>query len=120
MNLINEHLLKDTSLKAKQITADTLGEGKLIEDDTLNVLAKIDDNVVQVGVTSPPYNKQEKQKGWLVKNVVYDTYKDAVPEPEYQQNQVNVLNEINRVTVPGGSFFYGHSGVKPTRLGVGI
>ena len=80
MNIMNQHFLKDTSLVNKQITEDTLGEGKLIEGDTLEVLAKIDDDVVNVGVTSPPYNKQEKHKGWLVKNVVYDVYKDAVPE----------------------------------------
>ena len=108
MNITNQHLLKDNSLENKQITTDTLGEGKLIEGDTLSVLSKIDDDVVNVGVTSPPYNKQEKQKGWLVKNVVYDTYKDAVPEPEYQQHQVDVLNEIYRVTASGGSFFYNH------------
>lgn len=108
MNITNQHRLKDNSLKTKQITKDALGEGKLIEGDTLNVLAKIDDDIVNVGMTSPPYNKQEKQKGWLVKNVVYDIYKDAVPEPEYQQHQVEVLNEIYRVTAPGGSFFYNH------------
>ena len=108
MNIVNQHLLKEDLLEAKQMTADTVGEGKLIEGDTLNVLSKIDDAVVNLGVTSPPYNKQEKQKGWLVKNVVYDTYRDALPEPEYQQHQVDVLNEIYRVTVPGGSFFYNH------------
>ena len=108
MNITNQYLPKENLLEDKQIKEDTLGEGKLIEGDTLNVLAKIDDDVVNVGVTSPPYNKQEKQKGWLVKNVVYDTYKDAVPEPEYQQHQIDVLNEIHRVTAPGGSFFYNH------------
>lgn len=108
MSITKQHLLKDNLLETKQITTDTLGEGKLIEGETLNVLKKIDDDVINVGVTSPPYNKQEKQKGWLVKNVVYDTYKDAVPEPEYQQHQVDVLNEIHRVTTPGGSFFYNH------------
>ena len=108
MNITNQRLLKENLLGGKQITEDTLGEGKLIEGNILNVLDKIDDDVINVGITSPPYNKQEKQKGWLVKNVVYDTYKDAVPEPEYQQNQVNVLDEIYRVTAPGGSFFYNH------------
>ena len=63
MNITNQHLLKNNSLKDKQFTKDGLGEGKLIEGDTLNVLKKIDDDVVNVGVTSPPYNKQEKQKG---------------------------------------------------------
>ncbi len=84
------------------------GLDRLICGDTLRELRKMDDGVVNVGVTSPPYNKQEKHKGWLVKNVVYDAYKDALPEPEYQQNQVDVLNEIYRVTAPGGSFFYNH------------
>ena len=108
MNMNDQSVLKDNMLDNKKITEDILGEGKLIEGDTLSILNKIDDNVVNVGVTSPPYNKQEKHKGWLVKNVVYDTYKDAVPEPEYQQYQVDVLNEIYRITASGGSFFYNH------------
>lgn len=81
---------------------------RLILGDTLTELRKLPADIVDVGVTSPPYNKQEKHKGWLVKNVVYDAYKDAVPEAEYQQNQVDALNEIYRVTAPGGSFFYNH------------
>ena len=81
---------------------------RLILGDTLTELRKLPADIVNVGVTSPPYNKQEKHKGWLVKNVVYDAYKDAVPEAEYQQNQVDALNEIYRITAPGGSFFYNH------------
>ena len=81
---------------------------RLIFGDTLTELRKLPADIVDVGVTSPPYNKQEKHKGWLVKNVVYDAYKDAVPEAEYQQNQVDALNEIYRITAPGGSFFYNH------------
>lgn len=108
MNITTQRLLKDNLLEIKQITQETLGEGTIIEGDTLNVLGQIDDDVVKVGITSPPYNKQEKQKGWLVKNVVYDAHKDAMPELEYQQNQVNVLDEIYRITAPEGSFFYNH------------
>lgn len=81
---------------------------RLILGDTLAELKKLPDKIVNVGVTSPPYNKQEKHKGWLVKNVLYDSYKDALPEPEYQQNQVDMLNEIYRATALGGSFFYNH------------
>ncbi len=81
---------------------------RLIVGDTLATLRAMPNDVVDVGVTSPPYNKQEKQKGWLVKNVVYDAYKDAVPEAEYQQNQIEVLDEVFRVTAPGGAFFYNH------------
>lgn len=108
MNIAEQRFLEDNLSENRQITADTLGDGKLIEGDTLKVLSKIDDDVVNVGITSPPYNKQEKHKGWLVKNVVYDVYKDAMPEPDYQKNQVDVLNEIYRITAPGGSFFYNH------------
>lgn len=108
MNITDQHLLNENLLESKQITENLPGEGILIEGDTLNMLGKIDDDVINVGITSPPYNKQEKQKGWLVKNVVYDKYKDVMAEPDYQQNQVNVLDEIYRVTAPGGSFFYNH------------
>lgn len=86
----------------------TDGKNSLFTGNTLDVLRGMDSDFLHLGITSPPYNKQEKQKGWLVKNVVYDTYKDALPESEYQQNQVEVLDEIYRMTVPGGSFFYNH------------
>lgn len=81
---------------------------RLIRGDTLSELTALDAEFIQVGVTSPPYNKQEKHKGWLVKNVVYDEYTDALPESQYQAEQVAVLNQIYRLTVPGGSFFYNH------------
>ena len=81
---------------------------KLIQGDTLKVLRGLPDDIVDLGVTSPPYNKKEKNKGWLVKNVVYSEYVDKVPEDKYQSNQVKVLNEIYRVTNKGGSFFYNH------------
>lgn len=83
-------------------------KSSLVLGDTLSTLKTQPDDLVNVGITSPPYNKQEKQKGWLVKNVVYDAYTDALPEKVYQQNQAEVLDEIFRITVPGGSFFYNH------------
>jgi len=66
------------------------------------------DDCVDVGVTSPPYNKGETHKGWLVKNVRYDKASDKHDEQTYQDEQIAVLNEIYRVTKPGGSFFYNH------------
>jgi len=81
---------------------------KIILGDTLKVLKTLKSNIIDLGITSPPYNKQEKNKGWLVKNVKYDSYKDAKSEEEYEQEQVDVLNEIFRITKEGGSFFYNH------------
>lgn len=76
--------------------------------DVLDILTKIPDDSVDVTVTSPPYNKGEDKKGWLVTNVKYPNHSDRMPESEYQEWQVRVLNEILRVTKPGGSLFYNH------------
>ena len=81
---------------------------KLIHGDAFAVLKKIDDDFVDLGITSPPYNKGEKHKGWLVKNVKYNVAIDNIPEKDYQNQQAEVLNEIFRITKPGGSFFYNH------------
>jgi modification methylase len=80
----------------------------IICGDALQVLKTFDDNVIDVGITSPPYNKQEKNKGWLVKNVQYAASRDIMQEDEYQKTQIDVLNEIYRATKDGGSFFYNH------------
>ncbi len=82
--------------------------GTLIQGDALTELRKLPDDSFDVGVTSPPYNKGERHKGWLVKNVVYEGVRDIKDEEEYQEEQVEVLNELFRVTKPGGSFFYNH------------
>jgi len=81
---------------------------KILQGDTLTILKTIPTNVVDVGVTSPPYNKDENKKGWLVKNVKYDCATDKVSEKSYQKNQVEVLNELFRITKVGGSFLYNH------------
>ncbi len=81
---------------------------EIIHGDALAVLKKFDDEFIDLGITSPPYNKGEKQKGWLVKNVKYNAVSDNIPEDIYQQNQADVLNEIFRITKSGGSFFYNH------------
>ena len=81
---------------------------KIINGDTLETLKKIPSEVVDLGLTSPPYNKQEKNKGWLVKEVKYKKYKDNLNENNYQKNQIEVLNELFRIIKEGGSFFYNH------------
>lgn len=81
---------------------------KIIEGDCLTTLKKIPSDSVDLGVTSPPYNKGENKKGWLVKNVKYANSSDKLPEDVYQQNQIQVLNELYRIIKPGGSFFYNH------------
>lgn len=81
---------------------------KIIQGDCIDILKRIEDNYVDLGITSPPYNKGGKSKGWLVKNVKYSTTNDNLPEEIYQEQQINVLNELFRITKSGGSFFYNH------------
>lgn len=81
---------------------------KIICGDALTILKSLPDEIVDVGVTSPPYNKGENKRGWLVTNVKYSGASDKLPEDLYQQNQIAVLDEVFRITKPGGSFFYNH------------
>ena len=83
-------------------------QNKIFCGDALTILKSLPDEIVDVGVTSPPYNKGENKKGWLVANVKYKGASDKLPEDLYQKNQIAVLDEIFRITKPGGSFFYNH------------
>ena len=81
---------------------------KIFLGDALTILKTLPDEIVDVGVTSPPYNKGENKKGWLVDRVKYAGATDNLPEALYQSIQIAVLNELYRITKPGGSFFYNH------------
>lgn len=78
------------------------------QGNALQLLRKLPDEHVDITVTSPPYNKQRNTYGWLVQTNRYSHYNDRMPEKKYQKWQVEVLNEIKRVTKPGGSLFYNH------------
>lgn len=81
---------------------------RVICADALTFLRSLPANLVDVGVTSPPYNKGENKIGWLVANVKYSGVSDRMPEDLYQKTQIEVLNEVFRIIKPGGSFFYNH------------
>ncbi|GIW23270.1 MAG: methyltransferase [Candidatus Sericytochromatia bacterium] len=81
---------------------------KIFCGDALKILKNLPDNFVDMGITSPPYNKGENKRGWLVKNVKYSASSDKLPEKDYQNLQIKVLNELFRIIKEGGSFFYNH------------
>lgn len=71
-------------------------------------LAKaLDDNSINITVTSPPYNKRGAGGG-IFRKIEYDTFDDTLPEQEYQEQQIELLNTIFDKTVEGGSLFYNH------------
>ena len=81
---------------------------KIIHGDTLEILKELSGDSIDIGITSPPYNKKENKKGWLVNKVVYAGATDNLPEEVYQDIQIKVLNELYRVIKREGSFFYNH------------
>lgn len=81
---------------------------RVICKDALEVLREIPSDSIDLGITSPPYNKKEKHGGWLVPKVVYKGARDIMQEEDYQAWQIDVLNELYRVIKEGGSFFYNH------------
>lgn len=71
------------------------------------MLRTFPDNIFNIVVTSPPYNKCG-QSGGLVGEVKYHNATDTRTETHYQAEQIDVLNELYRVMVPGGHLFYNH------------
>jgi modification methylase len=86
--------------------------------DVLEGLKQLDDNSIDLIITSPPYNKKGFNGGsskvrdcdlWH-HTIDYggDENVDNMPEEAYEQWQVDVINECIRVLKPDGSFFYNH------------
>ena len=60
-------------------------KSKIVRGDTLETLKSLKGSSIDMGVTSPPYNKGEKNKGWLVNAVKYKAARDSFKETEYQK-----------------------------------
>lgn len=97
-----------------------MSETKVIRGDCLEQLRLLPSDSVDCVITSPPYNLkgirggtdlsklENRKKMWKQVTVNYDVCDDNLPEDEYQQWQVNILNECHRVIKPTGSVFYNH------------
>ena len=73
--------------------------------DCLDGLSRIADESIDCIITSPPYNigkfRSESKK--------YGTYmNNDLPEHQYQEWQIEVINECYRVLKKDGSMFYNH------------
>lgn len=69
----------------------------------------VDDNSIDLIITSPPYNLGGKfHTGNTRYNQAYNTYSDNLPEEEYQKQQVEFLNQCYEKLQDGGSMFYNH------------
>ena len=63
-----------------------MNKNQIYQGDSLELLKQLDDNSIDLGVTSPPYNKGLKG-GPIVKKVQYDSFEDNLPEDEYNNNK---------------------------------
>jgi site-specific DNA-methyltransferase (adenine-specific) len=84
---------------------------RLILGDSLTELKKIESNLVDLVVTSPPYNKNywlrnRHQKGKRI--IEYDEYHDSLEPQEYIKQQKEILDELVRIIKPTGSIYYNH------------
>jgi site-specific DNA-methyltransferase (adenine-specific) len=92
----------------------------IYNEDNLLTMSKMPDEFVDLIITSPPYNKagyegfirtRHSRDSWSKgRNIEYDNdaEKDFMPDDQYQEHQIKVLNEMQRVLKKDGSIFYNH------------
>lgn len=85
---------------------------KIINGDCLETLKTINDATIDCVVTSPPYNLGGDfhicNKGKRTTYGAYKSFSDNLPEEEYQKQQIEILDELYRVTKPESYCFYIH------------
>ena len=83
-------------------------KGMLFNGDCLEYLKKMEDNSIDLIITSPPYNLGKFHHTNNHHFQAYSEYDDNMPEELYQKWQVEILNECYRVLKEGGSILYNH------------
>lgn len=73
--------------------------------DCLEGMRYIPDKTIDLVVTSPPYNLGDNHH---TGNKKINPYEDNMVEEDYQEWQIQVLNECARVLKPYGSIIYNH------------
>ena len=89
---------------------------KIYNEDCIDTMKRIENNSIDLIVTSPPYNKaywssnRNINNGFKTKSrrIDYDEYNDNINPIEYEQNQIKVILECLRILKPSGSLFYNH------------
>ena len=92
----------------------------IYNEDCLETLAKMEDNSIDLIITSPPYNKNfyapsgATNKVWSAlrgRQIAYDVYNDSMPPQDYENWQRKIISECIRVLKPSGSLFYNHKDI---------
>ena len=81
---------------------------KIYNENCLDTMSKMDDKSIDLVITSPPYNLGKNHHTGNNSFKSYDEYIDDLPESEYQQQQIKVLDGLYRITKDNGSLIYNH------------
>lgn len=85
---------------------------KIYNENCINTMTHMEDSSVNCIITSPPYNLggdfHTFCNGKRVTYGDYNTYKDKLTESDYQEWQVDILNECHRILKDDGTMFYNH------------
>ena len=81
---------------------------KIYNMDCLEGMKLIDDNSIDLIITSPPYNLGVQHHTGNNRFKSYIQYNDDMPEDLYQEWQTKVLNECFRILKNDGSMWYNH------------
>lgn len=84
-------------------------------EDCLETLKRMEDNSIDLIITSPPYNKgywattKELTKHHTKsRKIDYSVFNDCMEPEEYEKWQKSILDECVRVIKPAGSIWYNH------------
>lgn len=83
--------------------------------DCIEGMKKIEDDSIDLIVTSPPYNnyhnrrtQKNREKYWNRTNIVYDIFSDKMDDEQYMAWQIDCINEMVRIIKPTGTIVYNH------------
>ena len=88
---------------------------EIFTGDCLELMKNIQDDMIDLIVTSPPYNNwrnkrtQAKKEGyWKRTNIDYEVFDDKMSDDAYFEWQLEFLNECYRVLKKTGTLVYNH------------
>lgn len=93
---------------------------RIYQEDCLKTLERLEDNSIDLVITSPPYNKgywsrnRRMDNGFHTKSrrIDYGVFDDCMEPEEYERWQRQILDECVRVIKPTGSIFYNHTPIQ--------
>ena len=81
---------------------------KIYNEDCFITMSNMEDNLVDIVMTSPPYNMTAR-KGGYSDSGRYDVYEDWMTESEYIDFTIRLFNNFNRVVKENGVVLYNFS-----------